>query len=104
VNSHVRVIAPYSCAVVTISSPGSSRSERMTALSPEVAFGTKATSSARAPTNAASVARASASHPGCSGALQIPRTTCRVKKSVGPSSSTRWNRWYSSKTSIGHAP
>ena len=32
-NSHVRVIAPYSCAVVTISSPGSRRSERMTALS-----------------------------------------------------------------------
>ena len=36
-----------------------SRSERMTAFSPAVAFGTKTRSSARAPTNAASAARAS---------------------------------------------
>ena len=40
-NSQVRVIAPYSCVVVTTSSPGASRSERMTAFSPDVALGAK---------------------------------------------------------------
>ena len=56
-NSQVRVTAPYSCRVVTTSSPGSSRSERMTAFKPAVAFGTKTRSSGRAPTKAAKEAR-----------------------------------------------
>ena len=56
-NSQVRVTAPYSCRVVSTSSPGSSRSERMTAFNPAVAFGTKTRSSGRAPRKPASAAR-----------------------------------------------
>ena len=103
-NSHVRVIAPYSCAVVRISSSGASRSERMTALSADVAFGTNTRSSPRAPTKRPSVCRASCSRPGRSPPSQNQRATCRVKKSVGPRSSSSWSRWYSSKTSTVHAP
>ena len=55
--------APYSCRVVSTSSPDESRSERMTAFSPAVAFGTNTRSSPRAPTNAASAPRASAKEP-----------------------------------------
>ena len=54
----VRRIAPYSCFVVRISSSGRIRSERMTALSADVAFGENTRSSVRAPTKAASAARA----------------------------------------------
>ena len=50
-NSHVRWTAPYWFGVVSTSSPGSNRSERITAFSPVVAFGTKTRSSDRAPTN-----------------------------------------------------
>ncbi len=46
----VRRIAPYSCFVVRISSSGRIRSERMTALSADVAFGENTRSSVRAPT------------------------------------------------------
>ena len=52
-NPSVRRIAPYSCFVVRISSSGRMRSERMTALSADVAFGEKTRSSTRAPTNPA---------------------------------------------------
>ncbi len=103
-NSHVRVIAPYSCPVIRISSPGCSGNERMTAFSPDVALGTKTRSSGRAPTNAASAARASASLPGRSSPPQNQRAAFRVKKSVGPDSSSRWIAWYSSNTGTGHAP
>jgi hypothetical protein len=103
-NSHVRVIAPYSCSVVSTSSPGFRRSERMTAFNPEVALGTKTRSSAQAPTKAASTPRASASRPGSSFPFQNQRATFLVKKSVGPCSSSSWSRWYSSNTGTGHAP
>jgi hypothetical protein len=76
----------------------------MTALRPEVAFGANTRSSACAPTKAASAARASVSSPGPSGSPQNQRAYLRVKKSVGPSSSRRWRRWYSSNTGTGHAP
>ncbi|HLF68992.1 MAG TPA: hypothetical protein VI503_06555 [Gaiellaceae bacterium] len=69
-----------------------------------VAFGTKTRSSGRAPTKAARAARAVKSSPGCSLPSEATREARRVKKSVGPRSSSRWRRWYSSKTGRGQAP
>ena len=82
-NSQVRMTAPYSCRVVSTSSPGESRSERMTAFSPEVAFGTNTRSSARAPTNAASAPRASA----------MSESNRRPRNSTGFRSSSSWSAW-----------
>lgn len=76
----------------------------MTAFNPDVALGTKTTSSGRAPTKSASLPRASASRPGRSSPPQNQRAAFRVKKSVGPVSSSRWIAWYSSNTGTGHAP
>ena len=103
-NSSVRTIAPYSCFVVRISSSGRIRSERMTEFRPDVALGTNTRSSGLAPTNAASDAPASSSKPGSvplSGNHPLSRL---VRKSVGSRSSSRWKRWYSSKTARGQAP
>ena len=69
----VRRIAPYSCFVVRISSSGRIRSERITALSADVALGVKTRSLGDAPTKAASAARASHSW----------ISNCRTKKDVG---------------------
>jgi len=82
-NSQVRVTAPYSCLVVSTSSPGLSFSDRMTAFSPAVAFGTNTTSSARAPTKAASTARASA----------VSSSKRRARNSTGLRSSSRCSSW-----------
>jgi hypothetical protein len=90
----VRRIAPYSCFVVRISSFGRIRSERMTALSADVALGVKTRSSVRAPTKDASTVRASRMRP----------WKRRPSSSVGSRSSSSWSRWYSSNTSTGHAP
>ncbi len=56
-NSHVRVTAPYSCRGGQHLVAGPSRSERMTAFSPEVELCTKREIRGRAPTKAASAAR-----------------------------------------------
>ena len=93
-NPSVRTTAPYSCFVVRISSSGRMRSERITAFSADVAFWQKTRSSTRTPTNAASAARAS----------RIAPAKRRARSSVGARSSSRWSRWYSSKTSIVQAP
>ena len=73
-----RSSAPYSCRVVSTSSPGSSRSERITAFRPAVAFGTKTRSSARAPTNAASAARTSARQLGEAAREEIRRVALEL--------------------------
>ena len=82
-NSHVRVTAPYSCRVVSTSSPGSSRSERMTAFNPAVAFGTKTRSSGRAPRKTASAARDPA----------VSSSKRRARNSTGLRSSSRCSSW-----------
>ena len=103
VGAVVRMIAPYSCFVVRISSSGRTRSERMTAFSPAVAFGTKTRSRPRAPTKAASAARASSMRL-TSVCSQNHGPSRRAMKSVGSRSSSCCQRWYSSKTAFGHAP
>jgi hypothetical protein len=82
-NAQVRSMAPYSWSVEITSSPGPSRTERATALSAVVALGKNARSSASAPTNSPSSARA----------VRINPSNLRPRNSTGCRSSSRCHAW-----------
>ena len=75
----VLMTALYSWSVVRISSPGWNISERMTALTPVVALGTKTRPSGSACRNAPRRSRTSTSSPGSSRSRK--RTGCRSRRS-----------------------